>query len=162
VGLTSSPATAPPTRTSPSRYAADINAALNGLIFSPAVNFNGVASLQIVTNDKGQAGSGGSAYDTGAIAINVPARTMLRPIASPRPSVLKGATLEFSARSRNRISNRRHRRGLGGMRLTLTASIGTLTLASTTGLTFRTGTEPPTRDDLHRLAGRPSTPPLDG
>ena len=39
---------------------ANINAALNGLSFSPTANFNGAASLQIITNDQGNTGSGGA------------------------------------------------------------------------------------------------------
>ena len=40
--------------------AANINAALNGLSFAPTTNYNGAASLQIVTNDQGNSGSGGA------------------------------------------------------------------------------------------------------
>ncbi len=52
----------------------DINAALNGLSFVPTTNFNGPASLQIVTNDLGNTGSGGplSDDDTVNITVNAP------------------------------------------------------------------------------------------
>ncbi|EHK57775.1 beta strand repeat-containing protein [Allomesorhizobium alhagi] len=50
---------------------ADINAALNGTIFSPMPGYNGAASLQIVTNDLGLNGSGGPQTDTDTIAITV-------------------------------------------------------------------------------------------
>ncbi|MHA6493530.1 DUF4347 domain-containing protein [Pseudomonas borbori] len=52
---------------------ADINTALNGLIFSPTPGYNGAASLQIVTSDLGQNGSGGTQTDSDVISINVAA-----------------------------------------------------------------------------------------
>jgi len=50
---------------------ADINTALNGLAFSPTGGYNGPASLQIVSNDLGNSGSGGSLSDDDTIAITV-------------------------------------------------------------------------------------------
>ncbi|MEA5579085.1 beta strand repeat-containing protein [Anabaena sp. UHCC 0451] len=48
-----------------------INTALNGLTFTPSNNFNGAASLQIVTNDQGYFGAGGALTDTDTVAITV-------------------------------------------------------------------------------------------
>ena len=48
-----------------------INAALNGLTFSPALNFAGAAAIQVVVNDQGNNGSGGSLSDTENIAVTV-------------------------------------------------------------------------------------------
>ncbi|WP_167598988.1 Ig-like domain-containing protein [Comamonas sp. A23] len=50
---------------------ANINNALNGLVFSPTGGYNGPASLQIVTNDLGLSGSGGDQTDTDTINITV-------------------------------------------------------------------------------------------
>ncbi|MCM5680003.1 DUF4347 domain-containing protein [Schlegelella sp. S2-27] len=50
---------------------ADINSALNGLIFSPTPGYNGAAGLQITTSDLGLSGSGGTQTDTDIIAITV-------------------------------------------------------------------------------------------
>ena len=51
---------------------AAINTALNGLTFSPTADFNGAgASLQVVTNDLGNTGSGGAKTDTDSVAITV-------------------------------------------------------------------------------------------
>src|SRR5690606_633898 len=50
---------------------ADINNALNGLVFSPTGGYNGPASLQITTNDLGSSGSGGAQTDTDTISITV-------------------------------------------------------------------------------------------
>ena len=51
--------------------AANINTALNGLAYTPTANFNGAASLQIVTSDLGNTGSGGALTDTDTVAITV-------------------------------------------------------------------------------------------
>ena len=48
-----------------------INAALNGLTFTPTSGFSGFASLQIISNDQGHNGSGGAKTDTDTISINV-------------------------------------------------------------------------------------------
>ena len=50
---------------------ADINAALNGMVFTPTAGFTGAATLQIVTNDQGNTGSGGALSDTDTINITV-------------------------------------------------------------------------------------------
>jgi hypothetical protein len=50
---------------------ADINAALDGLIFEPAASFTGEATLQIATSDQGHTGSGGAQTDTDLIEITV-------------------------------------------------------------------------------------------
>src|SRR5207249_2888596 len=51
----------------------NINTALNGMSFSPTSGFTGAASLQIVTNDQGNTGSGGALSDTDTVNINVTA-----------------------------------------------------------------------------------------
>ena len=50
---------------------AALNSALDGLIFTPAMNFNGAAGLLIVTDDQGQSGSGVALTDTDSILITV-------------------------------------------------------------------------------------------
>jgi hypothetical protein len=49
----------------------NINNALNGLSFTAPANFNGAASLTIVTNDQGFTGSGGAQSDSDTVAITV-------------------------------------------------------------------------------------------
>src|SRR5205807_393671 len=46
-------------------------AALNGLVYAPAANFNGLVSLSVTTNDLGNTGSGGPLSDTDSVAITV-------------------------------------------------------------------------------------------
>jgi VCBS repeat-containing protein len=52
---------------------ANLNAALNGLRFTPNANYNGSASLQIVTNDGAPVQLGGDLSDTDALNITVTA-----------------------------------------------------------------------------------------
>lgn len=49
----------------------DINAALNGLTFTPTANYNGPATLTITTNDQGNTGDPGPLSDTDVVAITV-------------------------------------------------------------------------------------------
>ena len=50
---------------------ASINTALQGMTFAPTNGFSGAASLQIVTNDQGNTGSGGALSDTDTVNITV-------------------------------------------------------------------------------------------
>ncbi|MDQ5846908.1 MAG: Ig-like domain-containing protein [Acidobacteriota bacterium] len=50
---------------------ANINNALNGLVFAPTNGYDGPATLQIVTNDQGNTGTGGALSDTDTINITV-------------------------------------------------------------------------------------------
>ena len=50
-----------------------VNTALSGLSFNPTTSFTGAASLQIVTADQGNTGSGGTLTDSDTITINVAA-----------------------------------------------------------------------------------------
>ena len=50
---------------------AAVNTALNGLTFNPTASFFGAASLQIVTSDQGNTGTGGTLTDNDTVTINV-------------------------------------------------------------------------------------------
>ena len=50
---------------------AAVNTALSGLSFNPTTSFIGAASLQIVTSDQGNTGTGGTLTDTDSVAITV-------------------------------------------------------------------------------------------
>ena len=62
--------TADATMTFTGSFAA-VNTALSGLSFNPTTSFNGAASLQIVTSDQGNTGTGGTLSDTDTITITV-------------------------------------------------------------------------------------------
>ncbi|HEX5127768.1 MAG TPA: DUF4347 domain-containing protein, partial [Rhodocyclaceae bacterium] len=52
---------------------ADINAALDGLSYTPASNYNGIDTLDIGVDDQGNSGNGGNLTDSDAVTINVAA-----------------------------------------------------------------------------------------
>src|SRR5262245_23864026 len=58
---------------------ANINAALDNLVFRPAADFNGHAHLTVATSDLGNTGSGGALGDTDTIdiAVNAPVEVMI-------------------------------------------------------------------------------------
>ncbi|MGL4778917.1 MAG: putative Ig domain-containing protein, partial [Aeromonas veronii] len=76
---------------------ADINTALNGLIFTPTSGYQGAASLQIVANDQGSSGSGGTQSDTDTLTITV-APSNTSPVTSgiANQSVSEDAALSFT------------------------------------------------------------------
>jgi hypothetical protein len=49
----------------------DLNAALSGLSIAPSANFNGASSLNLVLNDQGNSGTGGSLQTSLSIALTV-------------------------------------------------------------------------------------------
>jgi hypothetical protein len=49
----------------------NVNAALAGLAFHPAANYNGPASLQIVVDDQGATGTGGAKSDSKTVTLTV-------------------------------------------------------------------------------------------
>jgi predicted outer membrane repeat protein len=49
----------------------DVNAALDGLTYSPTADFNGSSTLVVLTNDLGNTGAGGSLTDTATVNIDV-------------------------------------------------------------------------------------------
>lgn len=50
---------------------ANANAALNGLMFTPHADFNGTASIRVVTSDLANAGAGGELIDDDTVLIDV-------------------------------------------------------------------------------------------
>ncbi len=117
----------------------DINAALDGLSFLPSANFNGSASLQIVSNDLGNSGSGGPLGDTDNVSITVnginDAPTLTIPAAQ---SVNEDLILTLSGA--NAIVVADIDAGAAVAQFTISAGNGLLSLSGTAGLSFLTGT----------------------
>ena len=65
---------------------AEVNTALAGLSFNPTADFVGAASLQIVTSDQGNTGSGGTLTDNDTVAITVTSTSA----SSPPPQDIGG------------------------------------------------------------------------
>ena len=52
---------------------ADINNALQGLVYAPGSGYNGSDTLNVTSNDQGNTGSGGAQSDSDSVALNVSA-----------------------------------------------------------------------------------------
>src|SRR5439155_1266334 len=116
---------------------ADVNAALDGLAYSPNANFNGSASLTITSNDRGFTGSGGAKTDTDVVAITVDAVNDAPVNTAPATASTNEDTAKvFSAGGPGEISVSDVDLGSNALQVTLTATNGTITLASLTGLSF--------------------------
>ena len=112
-----------------------VNAALNGLRFDPAADFNGGASLQIVTNDQGNTGSGGALPAMTTVVINVVAVNDAPVTSVPGPqSTPQNIDLVFSSTKGNAITISDVDAGAGILTVTLTPVNGTLTPGPMGGL----------------------------
>ena len=76
-----------------------VNSALNGLIFTPSSDFFGSASVQIVTDDQGNTGTGGAKTDTDTVSITVGA-------VADTPSVTGTSTSEDTQSSSGLVISR--------------------------------------------------------
>ncbi|RNL87921.1 hypothetical protein ED312_09325, partial [Sinomicrobium pectinilyticum] len=121
---------------------ADINAfiAAGGVGFTTAANETNNIVLTVNINDNGNTGSGGSQQDTATVTLSVtavndgPVNTVPGEQAVDRDGVLV-----FSTGNGNDISIADVDAGAGTVWVTLTATNGLITLASTTGLNFIAG-----------------------
>ncbi len=112
---------------------ASLNAALSGLTYAPTAGYTGSDSLAISITDPGDSESASNSVALTVNAFNPP--TITAPTAA---AVVMNGTLAFT--SPNVISVADSGPGSGSDALTLTVTHGTLTFASTTGLTFTSGT----------------------
>ena len=109
---------------------ADVNGALNGLNYSPNLNFNGSDSLSINTTDNGNFGSGGALSDNDTVNITVnpindaPVNTVPGPQVLFNTDTLSFGTGAFEVQDVD----------ASDLEVTLTVGQGTVNLASTTGL----------------------------
>src|SRR5262249_23209273 len=123
------------------------NNALDGLGFTPALNFNGLATLTVASNDLGNFGSGGALTTTSSINVTVnPVNDAPTNSVPPAQTVNEDTLLVFSAANSNAITVNdvddldNVIAGHQTMQITLTATNGVLTLSGTTGLVFTVGT----------------------
>jgi hypothetical protein len=116
---------------------ANLNAALNGLTYTPATNYVGTASLQIVANDLGNSGVGGS--QTATTQVNITVNDGAPTLVVPASQISKNVGLVFSSATGNPIVVGTSGSPSDVLGVMLTATNGTVTLASTSGLTFTNG-----------------------
>jgi VCBS repeat-containing protein len=108
---------------------ASINTALNGLVYTPNMNFNGVDLLTIVTNDLGNTGPGGPKSDTDNITLNVTAVNDAPVLVNPA-SVNATEDIQFSFTAANTISVTDVDSGAGtNFQATLSVTNGTINVA---------------------------------
>ena len=119
---------------------ADINNALEGMTYTTDAHANGDAVLTIVTDDKGNHGSGGTRTDTDNININIEAVNNAPTNTIPgEQAINQGETLQFSSANGNGISIRDIDDNGNAVKVTLSVDNGHLSLANTVGLSFETG-----------------------
>ncbi|MFO0904297.1 MAG: tandem-95 repeat protein [Pirellulales bacterium] len=122
-----------------------VNSALDGLTFLGTLNYNGPASIVIVSNDEGNAGGGAAQTDTDTVAITVTAVNDAPINLFNGASVFGTATtndeepVTFNATNSNRLTISDVDAGSGLMRVSLTGNNGVVTLPTRTGLTFTVG-----------------------
>ncbi|HSC69570.1 MAG TPA: putative Ig domain-containing protein, partial [Cellvibrio sp.] len=119
---------------------ANINAALATLTYTPTANYTGSDTLNLVTNDLGNSGTGGAKTDSDTVAITVNAVNDAPVNSVPGGQVgTEDVAFVFSAAKGNQIQINDIDVGSGNLQVNLSVTNGTLTLAGTSGLSFTTG-----------------------
>ncbi|MBI5757713.1 MAG: tandem-95 repeat protein, partial [Planctomycetales bacterium] len=119
---------------------ANLNAALNGLQFHPTTDFHGTSTLQVTMNDLGNGGSGGPLSDTGTINVLVSDVNDAPVNGVPgTQTVSGGGSVIFNTANGNLVSITDVDARGGSLRVVLTSTNGSLSLGSTSGLSFFAG-----------------------
>ncbi len=119
---------------------ASVNAALDGLQFTPTADVAGAASVTITTDDEGNTGTGGAKTATDTVGITLTAVNDAPVNRMPAPiTASSGSAVTLSAARGTLMGVDDVDAGTSPLRVRLTATHGTLTLARTTGLSFATG-----------------------
>ena len=115
--------------------ASNINAALNGLTYTPAPDASGTVTLSMATSDNGNTGSGGALSDSSAVTLQTGAVNDAPVNTVPgAQTLIEDGSLSFSAANSNAISVNDIDAGSGSLTTTLTAPQGSLTLGSVSGV----------------------------
>ncbi len=129
--------------TNPSLFSQQPSVSTSGsLTYSPAFNANGTADITIVLKDTGGTANGGadtSSSQTFTITVNAVNDAPQISLQSTFVNINQQTPRLFSASTSSVISVLDVDAGTDPIRITLTATQGTVTLTSTTGLTFVTG-----------------------
>jgi len=109
----------------------EINTAMDGMFYSPTMDFTGTATLDVDSDDLGNTGTGGAQTDSDNVDIDVapgndPPSITLQ---SAAETVNEGASLTFNAANSNLITISDPDAGGNDIELTLTVSNGTVDLA---------------------------------
>ena len=113
----------------------NVDSALDGLVYQPTTLYSGADSLAASVSDPTDSLSASTSVSITVAALNAPA------ISAPGSgSLSENGSLTFSSGNSNAISITDAAAGSNADSLTLSASDGTLTLASSNGLSFTNGT----------------------
>ncbi|MBF0435108.1 MAG: DUF4347 domain-containing protein, partial [Magnetococcales bacterium] len=111
-----------------------VNAALNGMVYTPTANYNGADTLTVTTNDLGNTGSGGvlTDIDTIAITVNPVNDAPVLSLQSATASLNEDATQIFDAAHVNLITvndaaDTAQASGVDSLSTTVSVTHGTLT-----------------------------------
>jgi hypothetical protein len=74
----------------------NINAAMNGMTFTPTAGFSGAASVTITSNDLGNTGTGGPKTDTDVVNIQVSTNVSIQDASVPEPKNNTTTTMIFT------------------------------------------------------------------
>ena len=118
----------------------NLNAVLNNVTFTPAALFHGTAGISVTINDLGNSGTGGAKTASATVAINVTQVNQRPSVSVPAgQSAAENGILTFSSSGGNAITVGDIDDGGAAEQLTLSTTVGTLTLASTAGITITGG-----------------------
>jgi hypothetical protein len=129
-----------------------LNTALNNMVFTPTLNFNGLASVKVDVDDLGNSGANGKLTDSKTVNITVEKvnDTPINTVPGAQ-SVDEDTNLVFSGVNAIAISDVDVSEGTGNAEVTLSVDRGVLTLGNTTGLQLLIGTG--TGDRTIRMVG---------
>src|SRR5262249_34955187 len=111
----------------------DLNAALEGLIYTPAGDYNGSDTLGVNADDGGTNDS-----DTVDITVNASEEPPVNTVPGTQ-TIDEDTFVTFSTASGNAISVADPDVGAGNLQVTLSGNFGNVTLGSTSGLSGLTG-----------------------
>lgn len=118
---------------------AAINAALDGVTYTPEADYSGPDTLTLTVDDGGASGVGGARSVSITVAVTVDAANDAPVLTAPGAQACDAAGITFSAATGNRIHVRDVDAGGDAVQVTLSATHGTLTLAAGGGLSFTAG-----------------------
>ncbi|HEX5087735.1 MAG TPA: hypothetical protein VFV89_08000 [Nocardioides sp.] len=119
---------------------ADANTALDGLTFAPDADFAGAASLEVTADDQGSSGAGGALSDQQTVGITVaPVNDAPVNVVPSGVGTTTGVPVVLSTANGHAVSVNDVDSAGSEIEVALTATHGTLTLASTAGVTITGG-----------------------
>ena len=120
-----------------------LNAALDGIVYTPTPHFNGISTIELLASDGGASGSGGVLQDNQILDVTITALNDAPTLTLPEaPTINEDASITFSAANNNAIILADDATETESeINLVLTVTYGTLTLGSTDSVTISAGAD---------------------